>query len=169
VDDVVLRDLVAREAIRQQLHNYCRAMDRRDDQLGYAVWHADGTADYGADVFQGLGRAFVDQVSQSHLRRTVHSHQIATVGIEVAGARAASEAYASVRLRTHRGDVVTEEFFAGRYLDSWSQRDGHWAIDHRLWILDFDEVDRQVTPNLPSASRRDLQDPSYAVFASFAE
>jgi SnoaL-like protein len=70
-----LEDLLAREAIRAQLHNYCRAMDRRDDRLGHAVWHEDGTADYGADVFQGLGRDFVDQVSRSHLRRTAHSHR----------------------------------------------------------------------------------------------
>lgn len=56
MDSEVLAELVAREAIRQQLHNYCRAMDRRDDGLGYAAWHEDGAADYGAGVFQGRGR-----------------------------------------------------------------------------------------------------------------
>lgn len=157
-------DLAAREAIRQQLHNYCRAMDRRDDPLGYEVWHEDGTADYGAGVFQGLGRDFVDQVSRNHLRRTVHSHQIATVGIEVDGDQAVSEAYATVRLRSGTGGGVTEEFYAGRYLDRWSCRDGRWAIDHRVWVLDFDELDRPVTANLPSDSSRDKRDPSYKLF-----
>lgn len=164
MDDRVLQELAAREAIRQQLHNYCRAMDRRDDRLGQAVWHADGTADYGAGIFQGLGRDFVDHVSRSHLRRTVHSHQIATIGIEVHRTRAASEAYATVRLRTVAADRVTEELYLGRYLDRWSLRDGRWAIDHRIWVLDFDEADRPVVPRLPIGSRRDPGDPSYAVF-----
>src|SRR6266536_2666760 len=169
VNDQVLRELAAREAIRQQLHNYCRAMDRRDDRLGHAVWHDDGTADYGPEIFQGLGRDFVDQVSRSHLSRTVHSHQIATIGIEVKGARAASEAYVTVRLRTVADDGVTEELYAGRYLDRWSLRDERWAIDHRVWVLDFDEADRRVSPRLPIGSRRDLGDPSYAVFRAIRD
>jgi hypothetical protein len=162
--DVALHDLAAREAIRQQLHNYCRAMDRRDDELGYAVWHEDGTADYGAAVYQGTGRGLVDQVSRNHLKRAVHSHQLATIGIEVDGDRAVSEAYATVRLRTAIGDGYTEELYVGRYLDRWSYRDGRWAIDHRVWVLDFDEQDRPVTTRLPSGSNRDTGDPSYAVF-----
>lgn len=48
----------AREAIRQQLHHYCCSMDRRDHELGCAVWHADGTADYGTAIFKGTGRGF---------------------------------------------------------------------------------------------------------------
>lgn len=165
MENDVLEELYAREAIRQQLHNYCRAMDRRDDELGYAVWHEDGTADYGPTVFQGSGRAFVDQVSRSHLTRAVHAHQIATIGIEVAGRdRAASEAYVTVRLRTVVAGGFTEDVFVGRYLDRWSRRDGRWAIDHRVWVLDFDEVDRPTKARLPSASSRDVHDPSYQVF-----
>lgn len=158
-----LEELLAREAIRAQLHNYCRAMDRRDDALGHAVWHADGTADYGADVFQGSGRAFVDQVSRNHLRRTAHSHQLATIGIEVDGEAATSEAYATVRLVTEAGDATTEELFVGRYLDRWSCREGRWAIDHRLWVLDFGELERPVGEPLRGSSARDESDPSYAV------
>jgi hypothetical protein len=159
-----LEDLRAREAIRQQLHNYCRGMDRRDDELAYAVWHADGTADYGPTVFQGSGRDFVDQVSRNHLTRTVHSHQIATIGIEVNADRAASEAYVTVRLRTEVDGGFTKEMYAGRYLDRWSRRNGQWAIDHRVWVLDFDELDRPVTTRLPIGGNRDGNDPSNDVF-----
>jgi hypothetical protein len=159
-------ELVAREAIRQALHDYCRGMDRRDDALALAVWHADGTADYGAGVFQGSARDFVAQVSRNHLRRTAHAHQIATVGIIVAGDRAASEAYVTVRLRSSGADGgETEEVFVGRYLDRWSCRAGRWAIDHRVWVLDFHEADRPVTSRLAGTGRRDRDDPSYAVLA----
>jgi hypothetical protein len=166
LSDAVVAELAAREAIRQQLHNYCRAMDRRDDELGYEVWHEDGTADFGPEIFQGRGRDFVDYVSQSHLRRTVHSHQLASIGIEVVGDRAASEAYATVRLRTRTGEQWTEELYVGRYLDRWSYRDGRWAIDHRIWVLDFDELDRPMRPRLPIGGRRDRSDPSYTVFSA---
>jgi len=158
-----LHGLLARDEIRRRLHDYCRAMDRRDDELGRAVWHQDGTADYGANVFQGLGRDFVDQVSRNHLRRTAHSHQLATIGIEVDGDAAVSEAYATVRLVTETPDGVTEECFVGRYLDRWSRRDGRWAIEHRVWVLDFGEVDRPVRVPLRGTSSRDRSDPSYAV------
>lgn len=158
-----LERLLACEEIRSQLHNYCRAMDRRDDELGYAVWHEDGTADYGADVFQGRGRDFVDQVSSNHLRRTAHSHQLATIGIEVDGGTAVSEAYATVRLVTEAGGRVTEELYVGRYLDRWSCREGRWAIDHRVWVLDFGELDRPVMAPLRGTGARDRSDPSYAM------
>jgi len=161
-----LDELAAREAIRQQLHNYCRGMDRRDDEIALAVWHDDGTADYGAEVFQGSARDYVAQVSRNHLRREVHSHQISTVGIVVDGDRAASEAYVTVRLRTATSGGYTEELYAGRYLDRWSRRDGRWAIDHRVWVLDFDEQDRPVRTRLPIGSSRDRTDPSYEVLES---
>jgi hypothetical protein len=169
MDSEVLEELAAREAIRQQLHNYCRAMDRRDNELGYAVWHEDGTADYGAAIFQGSGRDFVDQVSRNHLKRMVHSHQIATIGIEVSADRAASEAYVTVRLRTAVAGGFTEELYIGRYLDRWSRRNGRWAIDHRVWVLDFDEADRPVATRLPCGGSRDATDPSYAVIRDFRD
>ena len=42
----VSKDLLAREAIRQQLCNYGRGVDRRDRELLRSVWHEDGTLDY---------------------------------------------------------------------------------------------------------------------------
>lgn len=168
MDDQDIAELAACEAIRRQLHHYCRAMDRRDHELGYAVWHEDGTADYGAAVFQGSGRDFVDQASRNHLKHAAHSHQIATVGIEVYGSHAASEAYVTVRLRTAVQGGFTEHVYVGRYLDRWSCRDGRWAIDHRVWVLDFDSR-HHVSPTQPIGGRRDAGDPSYQVFRSIQD
>jgi len=158
-----LERLLAIEAIRRRLHEYCRAMDRRDDDLGRSIWHEDGTADYGDEVFQGLGRDFVEQVSRNHLRRTAHSHQIATAAIEVDDDAARSEAYVTVRLVTATTGGTTEELYVGRYLDRWSRRDGRWAIDHRVWVLDFGEPARPVATPLVGSGRRDRGDVSYAV------
>ena len=45
-----------RQEITDLIYRYCRAMDRMDHEQGYAIWHEDGTADYGPDVFQGTGQ-----------------------------------------------------------------------------------------------------------------
>ena len=60
--ETTLREVADRQAITDQLYRYCRAMDRIDHDLGYSIWHEDGTADYGAGVWQGSGRGFVDHV-----------------------------------------------------------------------------------------------------------
>jgi hypothetical protein len=63
--------------------------------------------------------------------------------------------------------VIQHEFWA-RYIDTWSKRDGDWAIDRRECIVDYGVI-REVTA-LPSdpRSRRDAADPSYAVLAPVA-
>ena len=66
-------------------------------------------------------------------------------------------------LRTMRGETMTEIRVWGRYIDTWSKRDGRWGIDHRIAIRDFDDM-RAVTPmSDDTRSRRDREDPSYAV------
>jgi hypothetical protein len=152
-----------REAITDLIYRYCRAMDRIDREQGYAIWHPDGTADYGADVYQGSSRGFVDQVCEQHARLLRHSHQVTNIVIEVDGDRAGSESYYTTALRMMRGEAMTEIRVWGRYIDTWSKRDERWGIDHRIAIRDFDDV-RGVTPmSDDKRSRRDRDDPSYAV------
>ena len=158
-----LRTVADRQAITDQLYRYCRAMDRVDHELGYSIWHEDGTADYGADVFVGLGRDFVDHVCIQHGQLLVHSHQVTNVIIELDDDTASSEAYVTARLRMDRGGKLLQMVVLSRYLDLWSKRAGRWAIDHRVTVMDMDEV-REVTPmKQHDRARRDFSDPSYAV------
>lgn len=134
-----LQILMTKQAITEVIYGYCRALDRMDKPAAYAVWHADGTADYGDDIFQGPGWGFVDWVWTAHAAMSTHSHQITNVLIQVDGDRAASESYVTVALRTlpmGDGGHVAEIFSRGRYLDRWSYKDGQWAIDHRIYITD---------------------------------
>jgi hypothetical protein len=152
-----------REAITDLIYRYCRAMDRIDREQGYAIWHPDGTADYGPEVYQGSGRGFVDQVCEQHARLLRHSHQVTNILIELDGDRAGSESYYTTALRMVRDGTAHEIRVWGRYLDTWSKRDGRWGIDHRIAIRDFDDI-RAVTPMSEDArSRRDRDDPSYGV------
>lgn len=151
-----------RQAITDQILNYARAMDRIDHALGYAVWHADGTADYG-EMFSGTGRAFIDWVCATHAPMIGHVHRIANVLLTLEGDRAASETYVHATLRFEQEGVLRQADVFGRYLDRWSRRDGRWAIDHRVYVQDLDEVRDAGAPLVGGWGRRDRDDASYAV------
>lgn len=159
----VLAELADKEAIRQQLYNYCRAVDRLDAQLGYRVWHEDGTADYGVDVYRGSGRGLIDHVITAHGRLIAHSHQVTNVLIRLEGDLASSEAYHIACLQMERDARLIEMRVQGRYLDRWSRRDGHWAIDHRQTIRDLDSVGPVEALGATGRGSRDRTDPSYGV------
>src|ERR1700754_4718883 len=96
--DPLLQSVSDRQQITDQIYRYCRAMDRIDHELGYSIWHEDGTADYGHN-FQGTGRAFIDHVCQQHAGLQQHSHQVSNIIIELDGDSAGSEAYVTATLR----------------------------------------------------------------------
>jgi SnoaL-like domain len=153
-------------AITDQIYRYCRAMDRMDHELGYSIWHQDGLADYGPEVFQGTGRDFVDHVCVQHSHLLHHSHQMSNVIIEIDGDRAGSESYVTATLRMKRGDVLKQMTVWSRYVDTWSKRDGRWALDKRIAIRDFDEI-RDVTAMYDhEVGRRDRTDLSYTVLGA---
>lgn len=158
-----LQAVADRQAITDQIYRYCRAMDRIDHELGYSIWHEDGTADYGEAVFTGSGRDFIDHVCRQHAQLLCHSHQVTNIIIELDGDRAGSEAYVTATLRMERDGRLLQMTVLSRYVDRWSRRDGRWAIDHRIAIIDMDEI-REVTPMKHHArAARDRSDPSYTV------
>jgi len=154
--------LADHQAITDQIYRYCRAMDRIDHELGYSIWHEGGTADYGHN-FKGTGRGFIDHVCAQHSGLQQHSHQVSNIIIELNGDKAGSESYVAATLRMQRGDKTLQMLVISRYIDSWSCREGRWALDHRIAAMEMDEM-REVTPmKLHDRARRDRSDPSYSV------
>jgi hypothetical protein len=169
-------DVEAKLAITEVIYRYCRALDRMDRALADTVWHPAGTADYGP-TFQGSATGLLDAMWANHAKLLGHSHQVTNILIEVDGDHAGSEAYVTGRLwdATESG-ALSHMVAVGRYLDSWSRRDGVWAIDHRRFVYDavfpFDpagakesELTRLASRRDPThtAARRDRSDPSYEV------
>jgi hypothetical protein len=169
--------LLAKQAIRENLQNYCRAIDRLDRELLESVWHVDATAEY-EGLFNGTAAEVVDFFMVCHLGYQVHSHQITNVTVKVDGDRAVSEAYVTAVIRSFPDESghCVDMSYRGRYLDRWSKREGRWAIDHRYLVTDilseYDVVqdfggelpDRADTTT--TLSRRDREDPSYELFSS---
>jgi hypothetical protein len=155
-----------KQAITQALNLYCRAMDRMDIPLGYSIWHEDGEADYGEDIYRGSGKGFVEFAAQSHAGMIAHSHQVTSIIIHLGGDVAASESYVTAVLRFAVGDQLREITTRGRYLDRWSWQDDRWAIDKRVYIHDLDDV-RDIQPTgIPSRSARNTSDLSYSILKS---
>ncbi|MCB2046984.1 MAG: nuclear transport factor 2 family protein [Novosphingobium sp.] len=165
----VLDELAAREAIRQQLCNYGRGVDRRDRDLLRSVWHDDGTLDYSLPGVTTPDQ-LIEALWSTDVTTDVWLHPLTAIAIEVQGDRAASEAYVSARsYRSSSKTQVQETLIHARYLDGWSKRDGRWAIDHRKAITDI-RITRQIEGEVwRSQGRPDKSDPSYAVFAALRE
>ena len=158
----LLTQVADRQAITDQIYRYCRAMDRIDHELGYSIWHEDGTANYGQN-YQSSGRGFIDHVCAQHSGLQQHSHQMSNVIITLDGDKAGSESYVTATLRMVRGDKTMQMTVISRYIDTWSRRDGRWALDHRQAVMEMDEM-REVAPmKAHDTARRDRTDPSYAV------
>ena len=161
--DQTSRDETAdRLAIMDKIYRYCRSVDRLDIAEGYSVFHEDSTADFG-ESYVGTGRGWIDYVCVRHKEFLHHSHQVTNIIVEIDGERAGSESYVFATLRRQDGEkIILHEIWA-RYVDSWSKRDGEWAIDRRDCIVDYGSM-REVEP-VPGdpRSRRDTTDLSYTV------
>ncbi len=167
-DQQLLRAVTDRQAITDQIHRYCRAMDRIDAELGYSVWHNGAEADYGA-IFRGTGHAFIDWVCEVHRGMEFHTHRISNISIELDGDTAGSESYVMVTLRFAQRDRLMQSTSHGRYVDRWSRHNGRWAIDRREYVQDFDDLTEVTTSVVERTGRRDRHDPSYAVLAAVGD
>lgn len=129
--------LLAHEEIRQVLAAYCRGIDRGDLELLKSVYHEDASDQHGP--FSGSGWEFAEFVVAAMKEKTlVTQHHITNTYIEVEGATAAVESYFLAFSPSVFGEGEPSlGMIGGRYLDEFSYRDGRWAIDKRMVVLDF--------------------------------
>jgi hypothetical protein len=163
----VIEDLLAKDAIRAQIYNYSRGIDRLDKALTLQVWHPDGTADYGGQ--QTTGPQFVEGLFKSLPNMVSSAHHMLDTVIKVSGDKAVSETYAnsSLVLPLQGKEGVSISLIRGRYADRWSERDGRWALDHRAYIEDF-RTAQDVLGKAPlGRGKRDHTDLSYPIYAAF--
>jgi hypothetical protein len=157
------RAIADRTRITELIQRYCRAVDRLDVPLGHSIWHEDGWADYGPDVYQGPGRGVIDLICAQHLRTLHHSHQVSNILISLNGDEAGSESYVTATLRVTRNEQLMQITVWGRYIDRWSRRGVRWGLSKRTSIRDFDEIRAVTELQRHLLAARDRNDPSYAV------
>lgn len=158
-------DVVAEAAIKDVHIRYCRANDRRDEELMRSCFHADAVVELheelSVDGFIELGRAVLSMYTQTW-------HNTGNQLVELEGDAAWAEHYT---ISTHRiaasADGPERDFVvSGRYVDRMEWRDGEWKIARRKMIVDLSRTD-PVPPGEPgmggSGGSRDRSDPSYAM------
>lgn len=86
-----IETLLAKEAIRDQIYTYCRALDWIDNELGYSVFAEDSKVNYGPTFPKGTGRQFIDNMLNQHRHMISTHHMMTNILIKVDGNKAASD------------------------------------------------------------------------------
>ncbi len=161
-----VRELQDRQAIRDCLANYCRAIDRMDRELLLTVYHPDAVDDHG--IFLADREGFADEAFGFHQQHQ-HStqHIITNHTCELEGDVAHTETYWMFAAMNKAGSPLS--LTGGRYIDRFEKRDGRWAIAARLCMSDWhgQPGPSAVAPELRAilnsggTPSRDRNDPSY--------
>jgi ketosteroid isomerase-like protein len=129
-----VRMLADRQAIRDCLATYCRAVDRLDRELLLSVYHEDAIDDHG--VFVGDREGFADWVIAFHSRaQHTTQHVISNHSCELDGDVAHCESYYMFAAMNVEGAPLS--LSGGRYIDRFEKRDGRWAIALRRVVSDW--------------------------------
>ena len=157
--------LEAREAIRDRIYAYARALDRLDRQLLEAQFWPDATVDYGV-FYKGSAPGFVEVALrfQGSMRDT--HHLVGNILAEVAGDLAAVESYVHAQHVIETPDGLVQLSVGARYLDRFQRRSDEWRLSFRTEVLDWgrwlpiSEPWFDANREMPKGVRGDA-DPSY--------
>jgi hypothetical protein len=157
-------DLIAESEIKDLHIRFCRANDRRDEELMRSCFHPEAVVELHKDLdleaFIALGKSILSNY-------TVTWHNTGNQLVEVDGDAAWAENYT---ISSHRIAASAEgperDFIAfGRYIDRVEKRGGEWRFARRKMLLDYVRtdivVDAPPTLGTPTGSR-DRNDASYA-------
>src|ERR1700743_1988843 len=132
--------VIDREAIRDVLHRYCRAVDRRDLALLKSCYHPDALDQHA--VFTGKAQDFCEYAMRQQERADFTQHRLFNISFQFKENRAFTESYVSVLTRVDTGDGKIDFNTFGRYCDVHELRSGEWKILYRLHLADGDTVAR---------------------------
>ena len=141
--DDEIRVLLDKQAIADALHRYCYSRDTGDLEMGIAISHPDGTAEY-EGLFEGSFRDFL--AAPTH---PGSSHSLSNVLVEVDGDRATS--WSCVTSASANPEAERLFIMRGRFTDTWSRRNGVWGVDHRHFTIDSTEIGTLNVAGIPTA------------------
>jgi ketosteroid isomerase-like protein len=163
VDEKALQALIDKDAIRELVHLYSRAVDRKDVALLRDLYTPDATDDHG-DSFSGGAKEYCDFIEASLPHMPYSGHHVCNHMISVDGDEGNGEVYALayhvIPDRTQPGKLI-EDFMCVRYIDNYRREsDGKWRFSKRVVTYDL-----QIQRPFEGKFRNMLEgtDPSYEV------
>jgi hypothetical protein len=158
-------DVIAESEIKDVHIRYCRANDRRDEELMRSCFHPDAVIELhkplDVDAFIELGRLMLSKY-------TVTWHNTGNQLVEVDGDAAWAEHYTISSHRIAADDAGPERDLIayGRYIDRMERRGGEWRIARRVMLIDYNRLDPNppMRPGLGGRpGERNRNDASYAM------
>jgi hypothetical protein len=133
--DEEIKNLLAREKIRDRLARLARGEDRRDTSLITAAFWSGATVDYG--IFAGSFDEYLAWVIPGSPAIPVTQHVLGQSLIEIDDETALAETHVTSYHRVNMGDVERDLMMGGRYLDRFERRQGEWRIAQRTMLYDW--------------------------------
>lgn len=129
--------LIAKDQIREVIHDLARGTDRLDHELMVSCYWPDGYDDHNA--FRGGPVEFADWVLKALGGFQATHHFLGQCRIEVDGDVAHCETYCDAHHVSHpNADGSKSDMRMGlRYVDRFERRDGVWKIKKRVCAFDW--------------------------------
>jgi len=163
LDEAALQTLIDKDAIRDLVLCYSRAVDRKDVGLLRDLYTEDATDSHG-DSFDGPADAYCDFIAASLPYMPYSGHHVCNHMIAVDGDVGSGEVYAlafHVIPNQSGGAEREEDFMAVRYIDNYRRcGDGKWRFSKRVVTYDM-QLRRPFTGG--GLFEKGLPDPSYEV------
>jgi SnoaL-like protein len=128
--------IVDREAIRDVMMRYARAIDRVDADLLRSVYWPEACDNHGS--YNGPVAGFIEWVIPLLASADQTMHTLGNIFIEIEGSAAAVESYFHAYHRFTRADQTRyDSIVAGRYVDRMEKRGSEWRIADRNVVYDW--------------------------------
>lgn len=136
-DADAVQALIDKEAIRDLVHAYSRAIDRKDYGLLRDLYTAQATDTHG-DTFDGSAVDYCNFLEKALPQMSYSGHHVCNHMISVEGCKGDGEVYALAYhvFRDQNGEFV-EDFMCVRYTDNYQREaDGKWRFSKRVVTYD---------------------------------
>ncbi len=156
-----LQCILDKEAIRDLVLLYSRAIDRKDPALLRDLYTADATELHG-DSYEGSAAGYCDFIERVLPHMPYSGHHICNHLISVDGDAGSGEVYGlAFHLIPDRAGGQIEDFMAVRYIDNYRREaDGRWRFSKRVVTYDL-KIRRPFTGG--GTLGQGESDPSYAI------
>lgn len=164
IDENAVQVLLDKDAIRDLVLLYSRAIDRQDIELLRDLYTGDATDTHG-DSFDGTAEDYCQFIAGAFPHMPYSGHHVCNHLIAVDGDEACGEVYALAwHLVPGRDGGREEDFMAVRYIDNYRRcPDGKWRFSKRLVTYDF-KLRRPFDGG--GLLGQGAMDPSYAIHAN---
>ena len=142
MDSQTLQSLLDKDAIRELVLCYSRAVDRQDFAFLRSLYTPDAIEDDHGGLYSGPADGYVDWLMQVMPRLGITAHGVQNHLVALTGTNSAEgEVYMTAYHRMPADNGGWTDLVHGmRYLDHYRRFEGHWRFERRTVTVDWKQV-----------------------------